>query len=88
MGIADRIGFHRSEPKTLGGVVGSLLQAPVVEDQRLGLAIFEEKLAVVGAFEAAGEVALEPDSVEPGAVDERGRRDLGHGRFRYGVSQT
>ena len=88
MGIADRIGLHGAKPEALGSVVGSLLQAPVIEDEGLGLAVFEEKLAVVGAFEAAGEVALEPDSVEPGAVDERGRRDLGHGRFRYGVSQT
>jgi hypothetical protein len=88
MGVADGVGFHRSEPEALGGVVGRLLQAPVVEDECLGLAVFEEKLAVVGALETTVEVALEAHSVEPGAVDERGRRDLGHGRSREAVPST
>src|SRR5262249_32584788 len=80
MRIADRIGLHRAQPESLGGVIGRLLHAAIVENQRLGLAIFEEKLAVVGAFEAAGEVAAEPGAVEAGAVDERGGGGLGHGR--------
>ena len=57
MRIADRLAFHGAQAEPLRGVVGRLLQAAVVERQRLGLAVFEEQLAVVGAFQAALEQA-------------------------------
>ena len=52
MGIADRLVLHRAQPEALRGVVGRLFQAAIVEAERLGLAIFQEQFAVVGAFEA------------------------------------
>ncbi len=72
MRIADRLVLHGAQPETLRGVVGRLLQPAVVEHQDFGLAIFEKKLAVVGAVEAAGDDFGEARPVEPGAVDERG----------------
>ena len=55
MGIADRFVLDRAQAKTLRGVVGRLLEPAVVEHQGFGLAIFEKKLAIVGAVEAAGD---------------------------------
>jgi hypothetical protein len=42
--------------------------------QHFGLAVFEEMLAIVGAFEPTGEMAAGPNlvPVEAGAVDEGG----------------
>ena len=74
MGVADRLVLDGAQPEALGGVVGRLLQPAVVEHQHLGLAVFEEQFAVVGAFEAAREVPARVLAVEPGAVEER------HGR--------
>ena len=51
MRIADRLALDGAQPEALRGVVGRLLQAAVVEHQHLGLAVFEEQFAVVGAFE-------------------------------------
>ena len=79
MRIADRLVLDRAQPEALGGVVGRLLQAAVVEHQHLGLAVFEEQFAVVGAFEAVGEVAAGGVAVEAGAVEEGGGGG-GHGR--------
>ena len=71
VGVADRLVLDGAQAEALAGVVGRLLEPPVVEHQHLGLAIFEEQLAVVGAFEAAGEVAAGVVAVEAGAVEQR-----------------
>ena len=77
MRIADRLALDGAQPEPLRGVVGRLLEAAVVEHQRLGLAVFEEQLAVVGAFEAARQMQLRgARAVEAGAV-ERGRMGAG-----------
>ena len=72
MRIADRLVLHGAQPEALRGVVGRLLQAAVVEHQHLGLAVFEEQFAVVGAFEAARDDGATRAAVEAGAVDEGG----------------
>ena len=72
MGIADRLVLHGAQAEALGGVVGRLLEPAVVEHQHLGLAVFEEQFAVVGAFEAAVDQLADADAVEAGAVDEGG----------------
>ena len=77
MRIADRLVLHGAQAEALRGVVGRLLQPAVVEHQRLGLAVFEEQLAVVGAFEAALEQALGAALVEAGAVDQAEVSDMG-----------
>ena len=60
-------------PKPCDGVVGRLLEPAIVEHQHLGLAVFEEQFAVVGAVEAVREVAVgDGVAIEPGAVDQRG----------------
>jgi hypothetical protein len=55
-----------------------LLQPAVVERQNFGLAIFEIKLAVVGAIEATGDDFSQTRPVEAGAIDE-GDGGRGHG---------
>src|SRR5690349_16190114 len=67
MRIADGLPLYGAQPEALRGVVGRLLQAPVVEHQRLGLAVFEKQLAVVGPFEAALEQRLGAVLVQAGA---------------------
>jgi hypothetical protein len=78
MRIADRLALHGAQPKPCAVVVGRLLQAAIVEHQRLGLAVFEEQLAVVRTFQAAGQKGRDARTVEPGAIEERGR-GKGHG---------
>ncbi len=68
MGIADRLVLHRPQAKALRGVVGRLFQAPVIEAEGLGLAVFEEEFAVIGAFQPAGNDGTD-------ARRGRGRRD-------------
>ena len=70
MRVADRLALDGAQPEALRGVVGRLLEPAVVEHQHLGLAVFEEQLAVVGAFEAVGEVLGDARAVEAGAVDQ------------------
>ena len=74
MGIAHGLVLDGAQPETLRGVVGGLLETPVVERQHLGLAIFEEELAVIGAFEAVGEMTPGVVAVEAGAVEQRDGR--------------
>jgi hypothetical protein len=78
MGIADRLVLHRAQSETLRRVVGRLLQAPVVEHQHLGLLVFEEELAVVGAFQGALEMPADLRGIEARTVDEGGGRGIGH----------
>ena len=70
MRIADRLVLDRAQAEALRGVVGRLLQASIVEHQHLRLAVFEIKLAVVGAFEAMRDDLGDPGAVEAGAVDQ------------------
>ena len=74
VGIADRLVLHRAQPEALVGVVGRLLEPAVVEHQHLGLLVFEEQFAVVGAFEPAVDQLADADFVEAGAVEEGGVR--------------
>ena len=74
MGIADRLVLHGAQPEALVGVVGRLLQPAVVEHQHLGLLVFEEQLAVVGAFKAAVDQLADANFVEAGAVEQGGVR--------------
>ena len=72
MRIADRLVLDRAQAKTLCGVVGRLLEPAVVEEEHLGLLVFEKQFAVVGAFEPAREMAAGGGAVEAGAVEEGG----------------
>ena len=76
MRIADRLALHGAQAEALRGVVGRRLQPAVVEHQRLGLAVFEEQLAVVGAFQAALEQASRRALVEARTGDQA---ECGHG---------
>ena len=69
VGVAHRLVLDGAQAKTLGGVVGRLLEPAVVENQHFRLAIFEEEFAVVGPLKAAGEVAARIIAVEAGAVE-------------------
>ena len=70
MRIAHRLVLDGPEAEPLVGVVGRLLEPPIVEDQHLGLGVFEIELAVIGAFEAAGQVSAR-------GLRDRGRRGRG-----------
>ena len=72
MRIADRVVLDRAQPKPLRGVVGGLLQPPIVEHQRLGLAVFQEQLAVVRPLQPARHLMADGIAVEIGAVEQGG----------------
>src|SRR5882757_10751207 len=83
MRIADRVVLDRAQAKTLRGVVGRLLQPPIVEHQRFGLAVFQEQFAVVGAGKPARELAANLVAVEIGAVEQGGCGRVGHASVHY-----
>jgi hypothetical protein len=74
MGVAHRLVLDGAQPEALRGVVGGLLEPPVVERHHLGLAVFEVQLAVIGPFEAMGDMAAGVVAVEAGAVEQRDGR--------------
>ena len=85
MCVADRLALHGAQTEALRGVVGRLLQAAVVEHQRLGLPVLEEKLAVVGAVEAARQQPGGFVRVEAG-TGKQAQRLIGHGRIQMNGS--
>ena len=78
MRITDGVGLDGSQAEALGRIVGPLLEAAVVEHEGFGLPVFEKELAIIRALEGTREMSLRASSVEAGAVEEGGRRDLGH----------
>ena len=78
MRIADRIVLDRAQAKPLAGVVGRLLQPPIVEAQRFGLAIFQKQLAIVGPLQPPRDLASDGIAVEIGAVEKGGCGGIGH----------
>ena len=70
VGVADRVTLHRAQAKALRGVVGRLLQPRIVEHQHLGLAIFQEHLAVVCASETSRDFAANDVAIKAGAVEQ------------------
>ena len=55
MGIARHLAAHGAQAKPLGGVVAGVLDPPVIKDQRLGAAAFEEQFAIVSAIGCAAQ---------------------------------
>ena len=74
VGVADRLVLDRAQAESLVGIVGRLLEAAVVEHQHLGLRVFEEQFAIVGAFESTIDQLADADGIEAGAVEEGGVR--------------
>ena len=70
--IADRFVLDRAQAEALRSVIGRLLEAAIVEHEYLGLAIFQEQFAVVGAVQPARNRRADFAAVEPGPVDQRG----------------
>jgi hypothetical protein len=68
MRIADRVVLHRAQAEALRGVISCLFQAAIVEHQRLGLAIFQEQLAVVGARKPPRDLMAHGITIKVGAV--------------------
>jgi hypothetical protein len=69
MRIAHRLVLDGPEAEPLVGVVGRLLEPPIVEDEHLGLGIFEIKLTIVRALQTAGELSARGLTVEAGAIE-------------------
>ena len=86
MRIADRIVFYGAQPEPLAGVIGRLLQPPIVERQRLGLAVFQEQFPVVGPGKPARQLMAHLVTVEMGAVEQGGCR--GHGGLPLRVMES
>ncbi len=59
MGIADGFTSDRSQPESLILIEGAGLEAAIVENESLRLAIFHEEFAIVAAFQALGDKALD-----------------------------
>ncbi len=78
MRVADRIILYRAQAKPLAGVIGRLLQPPVVEHQRFGLAIFQKQLAIVSPGKPPRDLAADGIAVEVGAVEQGGCGGIGH----------
>src|SRR4029078_8751977 len=78
MSIADGLVLDGAQAEALGGIVGRLFQASVVEHQHFRLPIFEEELAVVGAVECALQMPPDLRLIETGTVEEGSRRGTGH----------
>jgi hypothetical protein len=71
MGIANGILFDGAQPEPLIGIVGCLLEAPIIKDERLGLGIFKIKFAVIGPLNGVREMAARVAAVYSGALKER-----------------
>jgi hypothetical protein len=84
VGIADGFVLHRSQAEALDRIVACLLEPAVIESQGLGLPVFKEQLAVVGALEPASHNLTHLAAVEAGAVDEGGDGGV-HSLLRKGV---
>src|SRR5450631_2460800 len=72
MGVADRLILNRAQTEALRGVIGRGLEPSIIEDQHFGLAVFQEQLAVVGAFQPARQSLVDRAAIETGPVDKRG----------------
>jgi hypothetical protein len=81
MGIADRLVLDGAQAEALGGVVGRLLEAAIVEHHHLRLPVFQEQFAVIGTLEPIAEDTGDTGLVEAGAIDQGGRGG-GGGRCR------
>jgi hypothetical protein len=86
MGIARALVEDGAQAEALGGVVGGTLEPAIVEGQRLGLAEFEEELAVIRTLERIGNDGLDALAVETGAGEEElvGLAEVGHGVASFG----
>ncbi len=74
MGVAGGLARHRAQAKALGGVEIGGLEAAVVEDQRLALAVLEVQLAVVGALQRFVDQGLHARAVHAPRGRRRNRR--------------
>ena len=69
--VADRLVLDRPQAEPLCGIISGLLETAVVEDQELGLSIFEEKLPVIGTFKSTSEQLSNARPVEAGTINQR-----------------
>src|SRR5215208_7332127 len=67
--IADGLILNSAQTKPLRGVIGRLLEPAVIAQQHFRLAVFEKKLAVVGALQATGKIAAGVVAIETGAIE-------------------
>src|SRR5262249_17772574 len=81
MGVAGGLASYGAQAETLGRVEAGTLELAVVPAEGLGLAVFEEQLAVVGPLEGVADNALDVCPVESGAREEQliSSGDIGHG---------
>ncbi len=70
MGIADGLARDRAQAKTLILIKRAGLEAAIIKDERLCLAIFKEEFAIVAALEAFRHKALDVVAAGVETVDQ------------------
>ena len=80
VGVTGRFAAYRAQAETLAGVEIRNLKPTVIERETLGLAIFEEQFAVVGAVQRLIDQTADTGAVETALGKEYflGTRLIGH----------
>src|SRR3546814_16259212 len=81
MGVAGLLAGDGAQAKALAGVEAGRLQPAVIEAEALRLAVFQEKLAVIGAMQGIADQPVEAGALHFGPGEKQG---LGKGRGGYG----
>ena len=86
MGVSGGFARYCPQAEALGGIEAGAADPAVVEGNAFGLAVFEEKFAVLRAREGVAQDCLDLRPVEAGAVEEQ---VVGNGEVRHdGFSRT
>ena len=83
MGVAGDFAAHRTQTESLGGVVRSRLESPVIEHQSLGPTPFQEQFAIIRAESGLVKLSKRKFGVENRL--KRAEFDLGHMDFPFGI---
>jgi len=79
MGIGGGFAAHGAQAEALGFIEACRFQLAVVPDQAFGLALLDEKLAVLGALQRICDEGFGLRAAEVGGVEERNGGAGAHG---------
>jgi hypothetical protein len=87
MGVALHLANYGTQAETLAGIEAGAFETTIVPGQRLGLAIFQKKLAIVGMSERIRRNSFDSGQIQPGLVEEYliGKIESGHWDFLPGL---
>src|SRR3546814_16237007 len=84
MGVAGLLAGDGAQAKALAGVEAGRLQPAVIEAEALRLAVFQEKLAVIGAMQGIADQPVEAGAIQSGPGE---KQVLGNGSGGTGSIQ-